>query len=194
MKCLAIADLFIDKQMMKEGLASLEDFGIEIIVKEWKHENLEALQNDNITLESKGSEAIALPEELIEGLEDYDMIITQFAPIGKKVIDQCENLKLLGVLRAGIENVNQEYAKSKGIIVLNTPGRSITSVSEFTVGMILSEIRNIARGNHKLKKWGMGKIFSKWCTSTRIEGINHWFNWVWCYWSTSCRITSTFWR
>ncbi|GEN85827.1 MULTISPECIES: 2-hydroxyacid dehydrogenase [Oceanobacillus] len=159
MKCLAIADLFIDKQMMKEGLASLEDFGIEIIVKEWKHENLEALQNDNITLESKGSEAIALPEELIEGLEDYDMIITQFAPIGKKVIDQCENLKLLGVLRAGIENVNQEYAKSKGIIVLNTPGRSITSVSEFTVGMILSEIRNIARGNHKLKNGEWEKYF-----------------------------------
>ncbi|GGP09259.1 2-hydroxyacid dehydrogenase [Oceanobacillus neutriphilus] len=159
MKCLAIADLFIDKQMMKEGLASLEDLGIEIIVKEWKHENLEALQNDNITLESKGSEAIALPEELTEGLEDYDMIITQFAPIGKKVIDQCKNLKLLGVLRAGIENVNQEYAESKGIIVLNTPGRSITSVSEFTVGMILSEIRNIARGNHKLKNGEWEKYF-----------------------------------
>ncbi|MFP3489125.1 oxidoreductase, partial [Staphylococcus sp. SIMBA_130] len=98
-----------------------------------------------------GSEAIALPSELTDGLEDYDIIITQFAPIGKAVIDQCKNLKVLGVLRAGIENVNREYAESKGITVLNTPGRSTTSVSEFAVGMILSEIRNIARANYKLR-------------------------------------------
>ncbi|WP_152657848.1 2-hydroxyacid dehydrogenase [Oceanobacillus sp. CFH 90083] len=159
MKCLAIADLFIDKQMMVEGLASLKEFGINVTVREWKHKDLEELQNDNIKLEYQGSEAIVLPAELTEGLEEFDIIITQFAPIGKTVIDQSENLKLLGVLRAGIENVNQAYAEAKGITVLNTPGRSITSVSEFTVGMILSEIRNIARANHKLKNGKWEKYF-----------------------------------
>lgn len=151
MKCLAIADLFIDKQMMEDGLISLKELGIDITVKEWKHKDLEALQKDNIKLEYEGSEAIALPAELTEGLGDYDIIITQFAPIGKAVIDQSKNLKVLGVLRAGIENVNREYAESKGITVLNTPGRSTTSVSEFAVDMILSEIRNIARANYKLR-------------------------------------------
>ncbi|MBP2076107.1 2-hydroxyacid dehydrogenase [Oceanobacillus polygoni] len=151
MKCLAIADLFIDKQMMEDGLSSLKELGVDITVREWMHKDLEALQKDNIKLEHEGSEAVALSSELTEGLEDYDIIITQFAPIGKSVIDQSKNLKVLGVLRAGIENVNREYAESKGITVLNTPGRSITSVSEFAVGMILSEIRNIARANFKLR-------------------------------------------
>lgn len=151
MKCLAIADLFIDKQMMENGLASLKDLGVDITVREWKHEDLEALQEDNIKLEQKGSEAVELPAEIIEDIEDYDILITQFAPVGKAVIDRGKNLKAIGVLRAGIENVNQEYAESKGITVLNTPGRSTTSVSEFTVGMILSEIRNIARANYKLR-------------------------------------------
>src|SRR5699024_10528296 len=80
------------------------------------------------------------------------ILITQFAPISKHVINRGNKLKLIGVLRAGIENVNYKYAESKSIDVLNTPGRSITSVSEFAVGMILSEMRNIARSNYKLKR------------------------------------------
>ncbi|MDO6451223.1 2-hydroxyacid dehydrogenase [Oceanobacillus profundus] len=170
MKCLAIADLFIDKQMMEEGLISLKELGIDITIKEWKHKDLEALQKDNIKLEYEGSEAIALPSELTDGLEDYDIIITQFAPIGKAVIDQCKNLKVLGVLRAGIENVNREYAESKGITVLNTPGRSTTSVSEFAVGMILSEIRNIARANYKLRNGVWEKHYPNGVLAPELKG------------------------
>ncbi|MBZ5752091.1 NAD(P)-dependent oxidoreductase [Metabacillus rhizolycopersici] len=155
MKCLAISDLFITKDMMEDGLVELRNQGVEITIKEWLHEDLEALQRDNIKLEQEGSEAIALPAEILDGIEDYDIIITQFAPIGKQVIDKSNNLKILGVLRAGIENVNYRYAEEKGTKVFNTPGRSNTSVSEFTVGLILSEIRNISRGNYYLKngKW-----------------------------------------
>ncbi|SEP24929.1 2-hydroxyacid dehydrogenase [Propionispora vibrioides] len=155
LKCLAIADLFIDETMMEKGLQELTQKNIDITVRQWKHKDLEALQQDNIRLEKQGSEAVLLPEELLAGLEEYDLIITQFAPVGKQVIDKAKKLKCIGVLRAGIENVNSAYAREKGITVLNTPGRSNTSVSEFTVGLILSEIRNIARANQKLKegKW-----------------------------------------
>lgn len=156
LRCLAIADLFIDKDMMGEGLESLNEHGIHVTIKTWAHPDLEALQEDNIKLEKQGSEAVLLPDYLMDGIEEYDMLITQFAPIGKQVIDKAKKLKIIGVLRAGIENVNSVYANEKGITVLHTPGRSETSVSEFTVGLILSEIRNIARANAKLKgehKW-----------------------------------------
>lgn len=152
MKCLAISDLFIDKEMMEKGLKQLTNKDIEIEVREWTHESIEKLQEDNIKTEQHGSEAVSLPEELLKNLETFDIVITQFAPISKAFIDRCSNLKILGVLRAGTENVNTAYAESKNIKVLNTPGRSITSVSEFTVGMILSEIRNISRANRKLKE------------------------------------------
>ncbi|WP_210124346.1 MULTISPECIES: 2-hydroxyacid dehydrogenase [unclassified Staphylococcus] len=155
MKCLAIADLFIDKVMMEEGLNSLKEQNIELTVRTWEHSNLEALQEDNIKLEKNGSEAVSLPEELLVDVDDFDIVITQFAPLSTYTIDKLKNVKVIGVLRAGTENVNVSYAEDKGITVLNTPGRSITSVSEFAVGMILAEIRNIARSHQYLKegKW-----------------------------------------
>jgi D-3-phosphoglycerate dehydrogenase len=169
MKCLAIADLFIDRDMMKKGLQDLEERGIEVVIRDLQHTDLEALQKDNIKLEQEGSEAVELPAELTKDLDEFDIIITQFAPVGKKVIDLSPNLKILGVLRAGIENVNQEYAEKQGITVLNTPGRSITSVSEFTVGMILSEIRNIARANHKLRNGLWEKNFPNGVLSPELK-------------------------
>ncbi|GMA09327.1 oxidoreductase [Tetragenococcus halophilus subsp. flandriensis] len=159
MKCLAIADLFITEEMMKTGLHQLVEKGFEVDIKTWKHDSLEDLQNDNIKLEKNGSEAVELPEYLVGNIEKYDYIITQFAPIGKKVIDQASKLKFIGVLRAGIENVNFEYANEKGVTVFNTPGRSETSVSEYTVGLILSEIRNITRSDRKLRSHQWEKYY-----------------------------------
>lgn len=155
MKLLAIADLFIPKEMMAEGLKELERYGFDIEVRMWEHKDIPALQEENIILEQQGSEAIKLDDSLLEGIEEFEYVITQFAPISKKVIDKAKKLKFLGVLRAGIENVNSKYAEEKGITVFNTMGRSNTSVSEFTVGLILSEIRNISRGNRLLRegKW-----------------------------------------
>lgn len=150
--CLILADLYINHEMMKDGFKKLEDEGYELVIKDWYHDNLQALQDDNIKLEHEGSEAVELPEEFLENLDQYEIIITQFAPIGKKVIDMAKNLKILGVLRAGTENVCVKYAQSKGIKVFNTMGRSNISVSEFTIGMILQESRNIARANKSLKE------------------------------------------
>jgi D-3-phosphoglycerate dehydrogenase len=154
-KCLAIADLFINEEMLQQGLATLKAAGCEVDIRTWQHSDLEALQKDNILLEQQGSEAVALPEGLLIGVEQYDFIITQFAPIGKTVIDRAKNLKLIGVLRAGTENIDCAYAAARDITVYNTPGRSKTSVSEYTVGLILAEMRNIARADHKLRqgKW-----------------------------------------
>jgi|SRR5699024_6057200 len=155
MECLAIADLFIDKTMMENGLQSLKKAGVDVEVRQWRHKDLESLQKDNIKLEQQGSEVINLSESLLKDLDKFDIIITQFAPIGKYVVDNAKNLKIIGVLRAGMENICYDYATSNSITVLNTPGRSTTSVSEFTIGMILAEMRNIARANHNLKngKW-----------------------------------------
>ena len=81
----------------------------------------------------------------------FPIIITQFFPVGKWLIDNCKNLKYIGVLRAGYENVNFEYAAEKGIKVFNTVGRNAHAVSDFAVGVMISEARNIARGHYGIK-------------------------------------------
>ncbi|EKT57172.1 2-hydroxyacid dehydrogenase [Providencia burhodogranariea] len=151
MKCLAIADLFIDKPTMEIGLEKLRQHGFDVIVRQWDHSSIEKLQEDNLQVEQHGAEAVTLPEELYSDLHDVDLVITQFAPINQAVIDKLPQLKCIGVLRGGIENINKEYTEEKGIKVMNTPGRNARSVAEFTVGMILAETRNIARAHDALK-------------------------------------------
>ena len=79
MKCLAIADLFINAAMMESGLKALRDNGIEVEVREWSHGSVEKLQEDNLRVEQEGAEAVALPEALLQGTDDIDILITQFA-------------------------------------------------------------------------------------------------------------------
>src|SRR5699024_7760060 len=169
MKCLAISDLFIDKKMMESGLKSLKDAGIDITIREWKHKDLEALQLDYINLEQNCPDAVELTEELIEDAEQFDILITQFAPINSETMEKFNYLKVLGVLRAGIENVDKLFAEKQGIKVLNTPGRSITSVSEYTVGMILTEIRNISRAYLELSQGNWKKEFTNGVLAPEIK-------------------------
>lgn len=159
MKLLAIGDKFISKQIMAEGLEELKQYGIEVSTREWEHENLEMLQKDNLLVEQNGPDAIELPEKLVEGIEEYDILVVQFFPVSKKLIEKAKKLKLICVLRGGIENIASEYAASKGISVLNTPGRNARAVAEFTMGMILSEVRNIARAHAALKNGEWRKSF-----------------------------------
>lgn len=53
MKCLAIADLFINAAMMESGLKALRDNGIEVEVREWSHDSVEKLQEDICGLNRK---------------------------------------------------------------------------------------------------------------------------------------------
>ena len=59
MKCLAIADLFINAAMMESGLKALRDNGIEVEVREWSHGSVEKLQEDHLRVEQEGAEAVA---------------------------------------------------------------------------------------------------------------------------------------
>lgn len=154
MKIIGIGDLLIPTEYIERAfLKHFPDDELSTIT--WKHDTFEKLQNINLLVEQNGSEAYEVEDYIIEAIKDADMIITQFCPINKKVIDSCKNLKLVGVLRGGMENINIDYCKEKGIEVLNTPGRNANAVADFTVGMILAEARNIARAHALLKegKW-----------------------------------------
>lgn len=136
---------------MEAGLEKLRQQGYDVIVRQWAHPSIEKLQEDNLQVEQHGAEAVTLPADLYTDLQDVELVITQFAPVNKAVINKLPKLKYIGVLRGGIENINKEYAESKGIKVMNTPGRNARSVAEFTVGMMLAETRNIARAHDALK-------------------------------------------
>jgi D-3-phosphoglycerate dehydrogenase len=155
MKLLAISDTYIPADFMSEGLAELQGTGIDIEVRHWKHKSLIDLQKDNLAIETNGPDTVELPDEITRDLKRYEIVVVQFAPISKSFIKKTENLKLIGILRSGAENVDVNFATQRNISVINTPGRNARAVAECTMGLILSEIRNIARSHASMKnnKW-----------------------------------------
>ncbi len=152
MNVLAIGDKFIPAQAMEAGLEVLLAKGARVKVREWHHPSLKDLQRDNLLVEQGGPDAVKLPEDLFADAELYDLIIVQFTPVNKEVIDRAKNLKSIGVLRAGTENVARAHAEGRGIDVVNTPGRNARAVAEFTVAILLAEIRNIGRAHAAMRQ------------------------------------------
>ena len=150
-KLLGIGELFIPHQHIKKGFAGFERRGVRVETLDWKLSGFQELQTINHLVEKEGSGAYDPPGYIREAVRDADIIVTEFCPIGKGLIDECANLAVIGVLRAGIENVDVAHATAKGILVYNTPGRNADSVADFTVGLLIAECRNIARGHHGLK-------------------------------------------
>ena len=152
MKLLAISDHYIPRRFMEEGLAPLGEYGVETDVFPWEHATLEELQEANLKIELGGPDAVPLPEELYRMVHRYDILVTQFPPVPKRLIEMAERLKIIGVLRGGVENIDVATATRRNIAVFNTPGRNARAVAECTIGLILAEIRNLARGHAALKQ------------------------------------------
>ena len=158
MKLIGIGDLLIPSRYIEEGFSRYRAKGVDVEVVDWPLKDYEELQSINLQVETQGSEVYAVPDALIAKLRDAEILITQFCPITKKVIDACTKLRFIGVLRGGYENVNVPYAVQKGITVYHTPGRNATAVADFTVGMILGECRNIARAHANLRDAGFATM------------------------------------
>jgi len=92
------------------------------------------------------------PEALKQGIASADAIVVRGATkVRQEIIDAGENLKLIVRAGVGLDNVDVEYARSKGIEVRNTPAASSNSVAELALGHLLSLARHIGRGTVSLK-------------------------------------------
>ncbi len=151
MRLLAISDNYIPAEFMRRGFDCLHEQGVQVEVRSWEQPTLIDLQQANLAIEQGGPNAVALPPELTAGIEAFEIICVQFCPLGEQVLKSATGLKAIGVLRGGTENVAVDWATQRGIAVLNTPGRNARAVAECTLGLILTEVRNLARGHAALK-------------------------------------------
>lgn len=78
------------------------------------------------------------PEQVNERIAGCDVVITNKVKIRKENIDSAPSLKLICVAATGVNNVDVEYAKSKGIPVRNVAGYSTESVAQVTMMHILN--------------------------------------------------------
>ncbi len=96
------------------------------------------------------------PEALKKEIADVDAIVVRSATkVRVEVIDAARKLKLIVRAGVGLDNVDAEHAKTKGVTVRNTTAASTNSVAELALGHILSTARHIGRGTVTTKagKW-----------------------------------------
>ena len=82
----------------------------------------------------------------------FGIIIRSRISIDKNFIDKCKNLKFIARIGSGIENIDVDYAKQKGIQVISTPEGNSNAVGEHALGMLLSILNNINSSNTEVKK------------------------------------------
>ncbi|MFD2599370.1 D-2-hydroxyacid dehydrogenase [Sphingobacterium corticis] len=97
-------------------------------------------------------DTVHIPQaELAVKLQAYDAITVRSATqVRKELIDACPNLKVIGRGGVGMDNIDVDYAQSKGIAVVNTPAASSHSVAELVFAHFLNGVRFLYDANRKM--------------------------------------------
>ena len=82
-------------------------------------------------------------ETLIERSKDADIVVLSNFKYKKEVIEKCPNLKMICVAFTGVDHVDMEYCRERGIMVCNCAGYSTVAVADLVFGLLISIYRNI---------------------------------------------------
>ena len=125
--------VLIADPISKLGLSILSDSGFDLIIK-----------------------ADSSIDEKLSAVKDVDgIIIRSGTKVDYKMLQNAENLKVIGRAGVGIDNIELAAATRKGIVVMNTPDVNTISAAEHTIALMLTLARNIHLGHSTLidGKW-----------------------------------------
>jgi D-3-phosphoglycerate dehydrogenase len=113
----------------KSGVIALEDAGFEVITTKVAQEQVANYINTN----------------------NVSVILVRSATkVRKDIIDACPGLKIIGRGGVGMDNIDVEYARSKGIHVINTPASSSDSVAELVFAHLFTGVRFLHDANRNM--------------------------------------------
>ena len=113
----------------------------------------------NLKLEKEGPNWVEHTQKFLDSIKDADIIIMHYSGASKKFFEAAKNLKLLCVMRSGVENVDMEAAKEHGVTVCASLGRAAEPVADFAVTLMLALMRRLPYNNMSPKnKWVEAKM------------------------------------
>jgi (S)-sulfolactate dehydrogenase len=101
------------------------------------------------------------PDQLLAIIGSYDGLAVRSATkVTAGLLEAATRLKVVGRAGVGVDNVDLPAATRKGVVVMNTPGGSSTTVAELALAMILSLSRHVAAATASVKagKWEKKKF------------------------------------
>ena len=123
---------------------------------------MKVLANDGIsksgikTLEKAGFEVLTTKvaqEQVANYINTHDIkvvLVRSATKVKQDIIDACPGLKIIGRGGVGMDNIDVDYARSKGIHVINTPASSSESVAELVFAQLFSGIRFLHDANRNM--------------------------------------------
>ncbi len=123
---------------------------------------MKVLANDGISkpgvdkLESNGFEVITNKvnqEDLVNYINENSIeviLVRSATQVRKDLIDHCKSVKIIGRGGVGMDNIDVEYARDKGLIVINTPAASSQSVAELVMAHLFSISRFVFDSNRNM--------------------------------------------
>ncbi len=178
MNILVVGDIIVPCELLYGAAQTLSPDAVITSVK-WHHNSRQDFQHAAHNIELNGPKAEKIPDEVFEKIKDADILLTHFCPVTKELINAGTNLKLIGTCRGGMEHVDVSFATEKNIPVIHCI-RNAHATSDFAIGLIFAETRNIARSHAALKqgKWLKDYVNSAYTTSMcdmtlGVVGLGH---------------------
>ncbi len=118
----------------------------------------DALLTLSMLLRANGHKVIAYDnretntDKLIERVHDAEVIVLANQPLDKKVISACDKLKLVDVAFTGVDHVDVEECKKRGITICNAAGYSTHAVAELAFGLMIDVYREIVKCDNETRK------------------------------------------
>ncbi len=91
---------------------------------------------------------------LIERSRDADCVVLSNFKYGREVISQCPNLKMICVAFTGVDHVDVEYCRERGILVCNCAGYSTAAVADLVFGFVIDLARNVISCDRAVREEG----------------------------------------
>jgi D-3-phosphoglycerate dehydrogenase / 2-oxoglutarate reductase len=150
MRTIAVADAFMAEKYYRDCFEAFPDFTLDS-VPFFGLPDRGDMRETCRKLEREGPGAAEPPENLTARIENAEALMTHLCPVSGALLERALNLIIILSNRGGLENIDLAAATARNIPVLHNPAHNANSVTELTIGLMIAEMRNIARTHACLK-------------------------------------------
>ena len=133
----------------EDGLMQLKSYGYEVDTDHTPHSELATRINEG----------------------NYEILLVRSATIvSSDIIDDCPKLRMIGRGGVGMDNIDVNYARQKGIEVVNTPNASSESVAELVIGQMFAISRSLHESSVSMKDGDFKSLKKKFSKGAELRG------------------------
>ncbi len=180
MKIIVVGDIVVSEKLLEEAARELDtEEEIQVVPLVWETRDRLDFRRRAQNLELNGPDAEKAPEKLYEEIEDADVLMVHFCPVSEELISKAKKLRLIATCRGGMEHIDVAAATKKNIPVIHVI-RNAEATSDFAIGLMFAETRNIARAHAAMRQgvWLKDYVNAEYTTNMRsmtlgVVGVGH---------------------